>query len=79
MLKRPHQPLEDECPVDDELEDGETINTVRGKYLNFFLCDLDSELSDIERTLESEASKIVLNWVRDKIYRLQEEYINANV
>ena len=68
--------IEDEFPV---YEEDESINSIKRKYLSFFLNDLDCELTDIERTLETEASKILLSWVRDKVSRLHVEYENANL
>lgn len=42
--------------------------------LNYAFLDICEELDNIERTLETEASKILLNWIRDSILRVQDNY-----
>lgn len=42
--------------------------------LNYAFLDIFEELDNIERTLETEASKILLNWIRDSILRVQDNY-----
>ena len=56
----------------------EPINKDKQEYLEFFVVDFGFELDDIERTLESESSKVLLNWVRDKLHKLHEDY-NADL
>lgn len=56
----------------------EPINKDKQEYLEFFVVDFRFELDDIERTLESESSKVLLNWVRDKLHKLHEDY-NADL
>ncbi len=52
----------------------EAINTDKRNYLSFFVTEFDGELDDIERTLETESTKILLNWVRDKLHKLQGDF-----
>jgi molecular chaperone GrpE (heat shock protein) len=42
--------------------------------LEYVFLDISEELDNIERTLETEASKILLNWVRDSILRVSDNY-----
>jgi glutaredoxin-related protein len=42
--------------------------------VDYVFIDIYEELDNIERTLETEASKILLNWVRDSILRVSDNY-----
>lgn len=42
--------------------------------INYVFIDINEELDNIERILETEASKILLNWVRDSIMRVSDNY-----
>lgn len=42
--------------------------------INYVFIDIYEELDNIERILETEASKILLNWVRDSILRVSDNY-----
>jgi hypothetical protein len=42
--------------------------------INYVFIDIYEELDNIDRTLETEASKILLNWVRDSILRVSDNY-----
>jgi glutaredoxin-related protein len=42
--------------------------------VDYVFLDIHEELDNIERTLETESSKILLNWVRDSILRVSDNY-----
>lgn len=44
------------------------------RKLEYAFLDIHEELDNIERTLETESSKILINWVRDAIDRVSETY-----
>ena len=44
------------------------------RRIEYVFLDISEELDNIERTLETEASKILLNWVRDSILRVSDNY-----
>lgn len=54
------------------------INSDRERIIGFFVNEFDDELDDIEQTLDTEASRMLLNWVRDKLHSLQKDF-NANL
>lgn len=56
----------------------EVINTDKKEYLSFFVSEFGDELDDIESTLESEASKMLINWVRHRLRKLHEDF-NADL
>lgn len=56
----------------------ESINKDKTDYLNIFVAEFGDELDDIARTLDTESSKILLNWVRDKLHKLHEDF-NADL
>ena len=55
-----------------EFEDA--IDEQQNARLDFFVTELFEGLEDIERTLDSESSKMLLNWVRDKVRALHEDF-----
>ena len=42
--------------------------------ITYIFLDIHEELDNIDRTLESESSKILLNWIRDAMLRVAESY-----
>lgn len=40
--------------------------------------DIDEELQNIERYMETESSRILLSWVKDTILRMREDYLNTS-
>lgn len=60
------------------MEKHEEYNRALEDYSNekieYIFIDISEELDNIERTLESESSKILLNWVRDSIMRVSDNY-----
>jgi len=42
--------------------------------IDYVFIDISEELDNIERTLDTEASKILLHWVRDAVLRVAENY-----
>ena len=56
----------------------EAYDIVVEKYadekISYIFLDIHEELDNIGRTLESESSKILLNWVRDAMTRVAESY-----
>ena len=42
--------------------------------IDYVFLDISEELDNIERTLETESSKILINWVRDAVMRVAENY-----
>lgn len=42
--------------------------------ISYIFLDIHEELDNIDRTLESESSKILLNWIRDAMSRVAESY-----
>jgi hypothetical protein len=55
-----------------EYED--TVDEQGSARLEYFVVELQTELDSIERTLDSESSKMLLNWVRDKIRTLHADF-----
>lgn len=56
----------------------ESINKDKEEYLNSFVEEFTEELYAIRRTMESESSRILINWISDKLNQLHEDY-NANL
>lgn len=54
------------------------INSDRERIIGSFVQEFDEELDDIERTLDTEASLMLLNWVRDKLHSLEKDF-HANL
>lgn len=56
----------------------EAYDTALEKYadekISYIFLDIHDELDNIDSTLESESSKILLNWIRDTISRVAESY-----
>jgi hypothetical protein len=52
----------------------ESLSAYRDEQIEWFTVDILEEIDDIERTLDTESSKMLLNWVRDKILRVRDEY-----
>lgn len=56
----------------------EAYDTSLEKYadekISYIFLDIHDELDNIDSTLESESSKILLNWIRDTISRVAESY-----
>lgn len=52
----------------------ESIEEYTSRRIEYIFADIHEELDNIERTLDTEASKILLNWVRDSIQRVSENY-----
>lgn len=56
----------------------EAYDTALEKYadekISYIFLDIHEELDNIDRTLESESSKILLNWIRDVLSRVAETY-----
>jgi hypothetical protein len=42
--------------------------------IHYIFLDIEDELDNIEQELETEASKILLSWVRDSIRRVSDNY-----
>jgi hypothetical protein len=42
--------------------------------VHYIFTDIDEELDNIEEHIDTEASKILLSWVRDAINRVYENY-----
>jgi hypothetical protein len=42
--------------------------------IHYIFLDIEEELDNIEEELDTEASKILLSWVRDSIRRVAENY-----
>lgn len=56
----------------------EAINTDKKNYLNCFVDELDVELADMEQLMSTESSKIIVQWVRDKLHKLHGDF-NADL
>ena len=52
----------------------EVLDSGMNNQITYFVSELNEELDDIARTLDTESSKILLNWVRDKIRILAEDF-----
>lgn len=52
----------------------ESIEEYTSRQIEYIFADIHEELDNIDRTLDTEASKILLNWVRDSIQRVSENY-----
>ena len=50
------------------------LDDYAGNKIDYVFIDIAEELDNIEQTLETEASKILLNWVRDAVLRVAETY-----
>lgn len=57
-----------------EYED--SINTDKRAYLESFVSELGEELDTIGLTLDTESSKMLLNWVRNTVHNLQKDFNN---
>lgn len=55
-------------------EYSDSLEEYASRKLEYAFLDLHEELDNIERTLETESSKILLNWVRDCVERVSETY-----
>lgn len=55
-------------------EYAETLNEHCEQKIHYIFLDIDDELDNIEENLETEASKILMSWVRDAIQRVSENY-----
>jgi len=53
----------------------EAVTTHEDTRLRYFVEELNGELDDIGATLDTESSKMLLNWVRDKVRALHEDFI----
>lgn len=42
--------------------------------INYVFLDIHEDLDNIEATLDTEASKMLLHWVRDNITKISEHY-----
>jgi hypothetical protein len=52
----------------------ETLTEQCEQKIHYIFLDIEDELDTIEENLETEASKLLLNWVRDAINRVAENY-----
>ena len=52
----------------------EALEEYASHKIDYVFIDISEELDNIERTLETEASKILINWVRDAVLRIAENY-----
>lgn len=52
----------------------EAINEQCEQKIHYIFLDIDEELDNIEQELDTEASKILLRWVRDSIRRVSDNY-----
>ena len=64
--------------ADRNQEFSSVINSDKERTIGFFVQEFEEELDDIEHTLDTEASRMLLNWVRDKLHSLQKDF-NANL
>lgn len=60
--------------ADKHNEYDESIEEYTARQIEYLFVDIHEELDNIERTLDTEASKILLNWIRDSIQRVSENY-----
>ena len=54
------------------------INSDRERIIGFFVQEFEDELDVIEQSLDTEASRMLLNWVRDKLHSLEKDF-HANI
>lgn len=52
----------------------DSIDEYTLSQIEYIFVDIHEELDNIEKTLDTEASKILLHWVRDSIQRVSENY-----
>jgi glutaredoxin-related protein len=52
----------------------EALEDYASQKIDYVFLDISEELDNIERTLETESSKILINWVRDAVMRVAENY-----
>lgn len=52
----------------------EALEEYASQKIDYVFIDISEELDNIERTLDTEASKILLHWVRDVVLRVAENY-----
>ena len=52
----------------------QALEEYASQKIDYVFIDISEELDNIERTLETEASKILLHWVRDAILNVAENY-----
>ena len=55
-------------------EYSETLTEQCEQKIHYIFLDIDEELNNIEEELDTEASKILLSWIRDSIQRVSENY-----
>jgi glutaredoxin-related protein len=57
---------------DNHAEYNQALEDYAKERVDYVFLDIHEELDNIERTLETESSKILLNWVRDSILRVSD-------
>lgn len=60
--------------MDKHQEYEKAIHDYAQERINYVFLDIHEELDNIERTLDTEASKILMSWIRDSILRVSEQY-----
>jgi hypothetical protein len=60
--------------MDKHEEYNQALEDYAQERINYVFIDINEELDNIGRTLETEASKILLNWVKDSIMRVSDNY-----
>lgn len=64
--------------ADRNQEYSESINTDKQEYLNAFVKEFEYDLDDIAHKLDSEYSKVLISWVKDRLHKLHEDF-NADL
>ena len=60
--------------MDKHEEYNQALEDYAQERINYVFIDINEELDNIGRTLETEASKILLNWIKDSIMRVSDNY-----
>jgi hypothetical protein len=68
------QPLLNEVVMTKHEEYTEALMEQCEQKIHYIFLDIEDELDNIEQELETEASKILLSWVRDSIRRVSDNY-----